>query len=61
MVPLIPKEGVVLPEYFRGVVKVSLIAEMLMFIFRLFFYLFAFMDLLAEKETIDHFVLYSFG
>ena len=40
----------------RGVVKVSLIAEMLMFIFRLFFYLFAFMDLLAEKETIDHFV-----
>ena len=27
-----------------------------MFLFRVFFYLFAFMDFLAEKETMDHFV-----
>ena len=56
MVFLTPKEGVFCLSTIRGVVKVSLIVEILMFLFRLLFYLVAFMDLLSEKETIDHFL-----
>jgi hypothetical protein len=56
MVFLKPKEGVFCLSSIRGVVKVSFIVEMLMFLFRLLFYLVAFMDLLSEKDTIDHFL-----
>ena len=56
MVVLTPKEGVFCLSSKRVVVKVSLIVEILMFSFRLLFYLVAFMDLLSEKDTIEHFV-----
>jgi signal transduction histidine kinase len=56
MVVLTPKEGVFCLSSKRVVVKVSLIVEILMFSFRLLFYLVAFMDLWSEKDTIEHFI-----
>ena len=41
----------------KGVDKLSVSVELVMFSFRLSFYVFALMDLYAERDSIDHFLL----
>ena len=51
------RDGGVLLEKLKGVEKLSVLVEFGMFGFRLFFYLFAFIDFYLELKSTDHFFL----